>query len=252
MKVIGIITGLIVLIVAGYFLVSMLRTAPVNEVDTPEQKELSGTYVCLPQNEGSPASTDCAVGLHADSGDYYAIDFGLLTEGAPALIEGDRLKAKGIITPIENLSTDYWQKYPVIGIFSVTDSLEIEEAPIEVPVATSTASSTLTDTRWVWEYTELAHGTRREPKNDAYVLSFHDDLTYQSSTDCNSLSGTYVVEGEVLSLASPIMTDMFCEGSDEMTYVGELKLVNSYTIEADTLRLNLNRDYGVMVFRPEE
>jgi hypothetical protein len=49
-----------------------------------------------------------------------------------------------------------------------------------------------------------------------------------------------------------MMTDMFCEGSDEMAYVAELVLTNSYVVEGNTLRLNLNLDGGTMIFNREE
>jgi heat shock protein HslJ len=251
MKMFGAIIGLLVLLLGGIFLFYRLAYDPQNDTFEPERTTLSGIYGCLPLRDTSASQQDCAAGLYADTGEYYAIDFGLYAEGMPQLIEGDLLKAQGVVTPIERLSTDYWQKYPVMGIFSVTDSLEILDAP-EAPVATSTASTTLTNIRWVWKYTDHSDGTRRLSENDDYVLTFNEDLTYESSTDCNGLSGTYVVDHEVLSIAQPAMTKMFCEGSDEMTYVSELELTNSYVVEGDTLRLNLNLDGGTMIFNREE
>lgn len=243
----------LIAIIGGVFFFYRLAYAPHNDGGiTPKRNELSGAYVCLPLRDTSVPDPDCTVGLHTDTGEYYAIDFGLYVPGTPPLVEGDMITANGVVTPIENLSTDYWQKYPVTGIFSVTDSLLVEERREEEPVGTSTASTTLTSGRWVWKYTDLLDETRRESTNDAYKLSFHDDLTYESATDCNALSGTYVVDNEVLSLGQPAMTKMFCEGSEEMAYVSELELTNSYVIEGNTLRLNLNRDFGTMVFSREE
>jgi hypothetical protein len=41
---------------------------------------------------------------------------------------GERFTANGTVTPIERLSTDHWQKYNIEGIFSVTDSVVVEES----------------------------------------------------------------------------------------------------------------------------
>lgn len=233
-------------LVGAYVALNRFVYVPPSDIDTPEQGTIQGTYMCLPLRDTSLRDSDCAAGIQSDDGTYYAVDFGFYSQGMPQLIEGDRLTATGIITPIETLSTDYWQKYPIVGIFSVTASLEVEEK-VEVPPV---ATSSLTATSWVWQNTTLNDGSVVEGK-DAFVLTFTPNLSYQSTTDCNSLSGTYVVDGEVLSLATPAMTKMFCEGSIENEYITQLVLTGSYVLEGDTLKLLLNRDYGVMEFKAQ-
>ena len=86
---------------------------------------LSGVYLCLPHVDTTGRQTDeCALGLKTDVGAYYAVDFNQMPEAQAQLAMGDRFQANGTVTPIERLSTDHWQKYPIEGIFSVTDSLE--------------------------------------------------------------------------------------------------------------------------------
>lgn len=103
---------------------------------------------------------------------------------------------------------------------------------------------------WVWLRTDLLDSEPMEaPEGGQFVLTF--DVTTNrasSATDCNSLSGTYVREGEILSFGSLAMTDMYCEGSLDVEYAEQLALTNSYIVEGNQLRLNLNRDYGTMVF----
>jgi len=234
---------------AGIFLLNnFLYTVP-DTGEKPERGTITGTYMCLPLRDSTQRDTDCAAGILSDEGAYYAIDFGFYSQGLPQLVEGDTLKATGVVTPIETLSTDYWKKYPVIGIFSVTDSLEVEEK--EEPVFSPTSSSSVTFTPWVWQQTSLADGSVLQSKEGKFVLSFKDDLSYHSTTDCNTLSGTYAVDGEVLSLSTPAMTKMFCEGSIEQDYVAQLVLASSHVIEGDTLRILLNRDFGVMEFKAQ-
>lgn len=105
---------------------------------------------------------------------------------------------------------------------------------------------------WSWQYTELLNGERVEaPAGDHFVLTFEGEGQLGSTTDCNSMGGRYVLDGEVLSMGDFTMTKMYCEGSLEDVYAEHLGLVNSYVIVDDTLRLNLNRDYGVMVFKKQ-
>ena len=89
---------------------------------------LTGEYLCLPHvNNSGPQTMECALGLRTDSGEYYALDFALMSQEATELMTGDRISANGLVTPIEMLSTDHWRQYPLEGIFSVTDSLQVLE-----------------------------------------------------------------------------------------------------------------------------
>lgn len=342
------------LIGAFFVLNSYIYNEKQADTDGTQRISIEGEYVCLPAKDPSIALDECAAGVRVND-QYYAIDLGLMSQGAPALTEGDTLTASGIITPIENLSTDYWDRFPVVGIFSVTDSLQItqpkqeseamvysgtlpcascagidttlfltadddsgrfgtyelveiylDEEPLTVTTGGSwqvedidtesffvlmdaaeggsyryridspvsirfagpdgsaldsdlpynltlsnakTNDSAIKNRQWVWMYTELQDGSRIDaPEGEAFVLSFSDEGRYTSTTDCNGIRGEAVIDGEVLSLGAAVSTKMFCEGSLESTYTNDLLLASSYVVEGTTLRLNLNRDYGVMYF----
>lgn len=94
----------------------------------PKRMTLSGTYLCLPHVDTSgPQTLECAFGIKTDDGTYYALDFMLMSQLAPNVPMNARITANGLLTPIERLSTDHWRKYPIKGIFSVTDSVEVVE-----------------------------------------------------------------------------------------------------------------------------
>ncbi|MES2985630.1 MAG: hypothetical protein V4686_00710 [Patescibacteria group bacterium] len=90
---------------------------------------LEGTYECLPYIDTAPTENRvCDYGLITDTGEMYAVDFNQLLQAQAGLSGGDRIKAQGIFTPIETLSSDYLTKrYSLKGIFSVTDSFEVLE-----------------------------------------------------------------------------------------------------------------------------
>lgn len=87
---------------------------------------LSGEKVCLPHKDTTgPQTLECAIGMKTDSGEYYALDTEAAV-GVQNVQDGKRFIASGTITPIELLSSDYWQKYQVSGIFSIAGEVQIE------------------------------------------------------------------------------------------------------------------------------
>lgn len=108
--------------------VSQVPLAPPSVTQTPQRVEISGEVVCLPHKDTSgPQTLECAIGLMDSHGKYYALDASLMSQTPPGYTTGDRIKASGVLTPIEYLSSDHWKKYNVIGIFSLTDSVVVLE-----------------------------------------------------------------------------------------------------------------------------
>ncbi len=111
-------------------------------------------------------------------------------------------------------------------------------------------NSALVGTKWSWVKTTLSTGaTVQAPAGNKFVLTLKSDKTVQSTTDCNSLGGNYVLDGEVLSFGPFVQTMMYCEGSKEADYSRQLSLTSSYVIAGDELKLNLYKDYGTMIFK---
>ncbi len=97
-------------------------------ITEPYRATLTGVQTCLPHKDTSgPQTLECAIGMKIDSGEYYVLDFMLMSQIPPQIQDGDRFSASGLITPIEYLSSDQWQKYNVEGVFSVTDTVQIED-----------------------------------------------------------------------------------------------------------------------------
>lgn len=109
--------------------------APVST--DPYHGTLSGIQTCLPhKNTDGPQTLECAFGLKTDAGDYYALDFSMMSEPNPDIQSGKRFTANGLITPIENLSSDHWKIYNVKGIFSVTDGVVVDAQPVQIGTST--------------------------------------------------------------------------------------------------------------------
>lgn len=86
---------------------------------------ISGTYICLPHTDTSgPQTLECALGLRATDGSYYALDFSQSQNAQFDLKTGDRFSAEGILTPVDDLDSGPWEKYPIKGVFKITGEIE--------------------------------------------------------------------------------------------------------------------------------
>lgn len=225
------------------------RVEPQTSSTDPYRATLSGVQVCLPHKDTSgPQTLECALGLKTDSGEYYALNLQMLSQEQPVIPNGARVTANGLVTPIENLSSDRWQRYNVKGIFSVTDSVVVE--------GDGTAQSPLGETgnlngTWTWIETKLGDGKTFKPKKaGAFTLAFGSDGQITGTTDCNRYFGGYNVGSDgVISMPSIGATKMYCEGSEQGTYINQLAEVSRYAVAGDTLSLTLKDNGGVMVFK---
>lgn len=90
----------------------------------PQTVVMVGTYLCLPhKNSEGPQTLECALGLKADDGLYYALDLSAFTGLAQdvGVGTGTRVRVGGILVPIEQISSDQWNNYPIRGIIRVTN-----------------------------------------------------------------------------------------------------------------------------------
>lgn len=116
----------VVIIVLGVFIVSQhsakVRAPEVPIPSEPMRATMVGAQVCLPHKDtdGSPTK-ECAQGFRAENGEYYVLDFQLMSQLLPDRGRDESFTASGIVTPIEHLSTDKWHNYDVVGVFSVTN-----------------------------------------------------------------------------------------------------------------------------------
>lgn len=96
---------------------------PVARERTGSQEGIEGEYVCLPHKDtGGPQTLECALGLKADDGRYYAVSAsGAIAESASATTPtGARVRLTGNVVPAPALSTTEWDRYDIAGVISVT------------------------------------------------------------------------------------------------------------------------------------
>ena len=98
------------------------------------------------------------------------------------------------------------------------------------------SGSSLAGSSWTWV------------NSTQFVLTFNNDGTVASSSDCNTFSGTFTADGSKLGIGRLASTRKACQGSQEGPYAAALQDAASYTISGDTLSIGL-KSGGSMSFR---
>lgn len=97
-------------------------TATIPTTVPPQKVTLEGVWECLPhKNPDQPHTMECALGIAVDRSDaHYAIDLNLMSASPVDYPTGTHIRVQGVVTPLNQLSSDHWQKYPIDGIISAT------------------------------------------------------------------------------------------------------------------------------------
>ena len=87
----------------------------------PQRKTVEGVTECLPhRNTSGPQTLECAFGIKETGTNYhYAVNLNLLAQQY-SFETGVNISVEGVFVPIEQISTNMWQKYNIVGIISVT------------------------------------------------------------------------------------------------------------------------------------
>jgi hypothetical protein len=88
----------------------------------PARTTVVGTFECLPhRNTSGPQTDECAFGLKDADGKYYALNTQLMASTDwMNMPTGAEVSVEGVLVPVEQLSSDQWQKYDIVGIISAT------------------------------------------------------------------------------------------------------------------------------------
>jgi len=105
----------------GYLITSSPKSNPGDDGSLNEVT-LDGKTICLPHKDTSgPQTLECAFGIKTLEGDNYALDLSALSpEDQLEINTGEEIQVIGVVVPIEEISSDVWQKYDVKGIMKVS------------------------------------------------------------------------------------------------------------------------------------
>jgi heat shock protein HslJ len=146
---------------------------------------------------------------------------------------------------------------------SATGQITILEsaAPPPTPELTPTAGPGVTPTVGTetglvgptWRWSELIREGEPSavPNPESYSLRFEANLTFQVKADCNAGAGTYIVQGDELTLDLSGLSAVNC-GPDSLSeqYLVLLRTVEEYELDEGLLLLYPTGDADRMVFAP--
>lgn len=114
----------------------------------------------------------------------------------------------------------------------------------------SAPEHTLTEKTWTWQSTMMNNDEIITPKQvDAFTITFKDEKSLGGTTDCNNFFGQYEVDGNKIMFGPVGMTEMYCEGSQEMEFHETLWESEGYLFDEDgRLIFTLKNDSGAMIF----
>jgi heat shock protein HslJ len=112
-------------------------------------------------------------------------------------------------------------------------------------------TSGLVGPTWRWtnltENAPLAHSEVSDP--GLYTLTLADDGSFRVRADCNTALGTYVTDGDEITLSLGPATLAACpEGSLADPFVSLLDTVSTFGVEGNDLALHLANAAGTMTF----
>ena len=242
-KYILIVLGVILLLISGWVLFSKKATEPEEVAVEEEELIMTEKYNCadgvvlgtLYISEGESVEVSLPNGrnlllnsVESDSGFQFESPNGDLIlsvkgDGATVTMNGEIL---------------------VDGCKAVLD--EIEETDTEL-------DNELLGTLWRWQEVDYSEGENITPNNpDAFVLTLRSDGSFGASTDCNSVGGSYDLDGDSISFKDTVVTEMFCEGSQETDFIKVLSLTKEFKLLEKELTLILEDDKGEAFFESTE
>ena len=136
----------------------------------------------------------------------------------------------------------------VTGTDTMTDTMTDAEAAVE------DSSAQLVGTSWLWTQTLMSDGALTVPEQaDAFQITFGEEGAFSTTTDCNTSTGSYSVDGNQITIQLGAMTMMACpDGTQEAAYLRDLGNVQSFLFADGNLMMELPFDSGGMSFAAVE
>ena len=202
------------------------------------------------------------------SGTFYYVAAAIATpggyQGTTALVLGDRIEPQRIeiidtkarISFLTRGSEESFADDPTVprqmDVMYVAENQQLAEVAIDFEGEADPNRMTLQMHTWTWIKTVFNNDTAKEPQQAGdFTLSLTEDGQVSGTTDCNSFHGTVTVEKHKIHFGENMaMTRKFCEGSQEMEFIGMLQNVSSFFFTSrGQLIMELKYDSGSMIFR---
>ena len=132
----------------------------------------------------------------------------------------------------------------------IPDSSEAKNI-VDSVVLSSPANKSLATTKWAWVESKAGDVVTKPSITGSkfFILNFNENHSFDSPTDCNSLSGTFYQGEKSIIFTNIASTLMLCDSrSQESFYLRGLQSIVSYELKDDLLTLKAGSG-ATMLFR---
>jgi heat shock protein HslJ len=144
------------------------------------------------------------------------------------------------------------QSNPVTATVSPpAKAADIAELTAASEIDVDPAQMTLNGKEWSWIRTVYNNDKIVTPaKPGVFTLTFKSNSTVNAATDCNRMTGSYSIDGRLLSFSKLAATRMYCPDSQEGEFADMLSQVAAFLFTSKgELVLELKLDSGQMLFK---
>ncbi len=241
---------------------SDLTTVPVEQVQNTTWQWASDGQTAIPdpQNYNLVFSPDMKFSFKADCnngvGAYAASGSNLTLQlGASTLAEcGENSQFTAFLQMLASVTSfGMLGDQLVLVVDGGAKTMSFINAGPAAPPATQPAPPPFADFIWYWQGTNFTNGAQvLVPDPSGYTIRFLSDGTIEGQADCNTFGGGYTIAESSLTIQLGASTLVACpEGSLDSDYLQQLSQVAAYTLQGESLSLNLSADSGTMVFNQQ-
>jgi heat shock protein HslJ len=141
-----------------------------------------------------------------------------------------------------------------VSLVFIFNNSQKENSELENPPLVQNKEKQAIYGSWKWiQTTEYSQNIIKPKDSNQFVLTITKEGELSSTTDCNSITGSIVINEEVISIGTLASTKMFCmKETLESIYITDLQRAASYNIEGNILTINQIKDFGIMRFERVE
>ena len=245
--------------VTGCYVAMLSKDVYTLNVQSQTDEQVSGTLSF--KNFQKDSSSGTFAGIYKDG--ILLADYSFQSEGMNSVLQvafkkspdgfvrgfGDMDSTGTRFADVANLTYDDTQ---VFKASSDCGTPAVSQGKLPAGSTPPAAPAAIQSKTWVWQKTIMSDGAVITPKKaGAFTLTLGTDGKATGKTDCNSFFASYKIGTDgVIAFGGIGSTLMFCEGSQESVFTGQIAKANQYMVDASgNLVLMLPYDSGSILFR---
>jgi|GEM_PF-1605074 len=246
-------------VIKGCYVATLSKDVYTLNVQSQTDEQVSGTLSF--KNFQKDSSSGTFAGIYKDG--ILLADYSFQSEGMNSVLQvafkkspdgfvrgfGDMDSTGTRFADVANLTYDDTQ---VFKASSDCGTPAVSQGKLPAGSTPPAAPAAIQSKTWIWQKTIMNEDTVITPKKaGAFTLTLGTDGKATGKTDCNSFFASYKIGSDgVITFSGIGSTLMFCEGSQESVFTGQIAKANQYMVDASgNLVLMLPYDSGSILFR---